>query len=56
MREKALTEKLAATETLQKDAEDTLDKLQKMYSFWTDELVDTAECLSSQLAVMDMKS
>lgn len=55
-RKKALTEKLATTETLGNDTEGTLEKLQKMHSLWIDELVDTVERLSSQLAIMDMKS
>ena len=55
-REKSLLEKLAAVETLWKEGKGALDKLQKMTSLWTKEVVDTAERISSQLAVMDMKS
>jgi hypothetical protein len=55
-RERVLTEKLEKEEVLKKDAENNYAELHHNLSLWTGRLVNAAERISSQIAVMDMKS
>ena len=55
-RERALTEKLGKEEALKKDAENNYSQLHENLSLWTGRLVNAAEHITYQIAMMDMKS
>jgi hypothetical protein len=51
-----LTEKLKTEETLREDAKNKFTQQQEVLSLWTNTLVNIAEGITTQLAIMDMKS
>jgi hypothetical protein len=51
-----LTEKLGTEEALCIDVENRFNQLQENLSLWTNGLVNIAERITSQIAVMDMRS
>lgn len=55
-KEVILAKELAEKEVLQAKADKECSRLQRALAVWTDELTNIATRLSSQLAVMDMKS
>ena len=54
--EKLLLTDVTRAKTLQKDAEENLENLVEQRDLWIKSMVDIAECLTSQIAKMDMKS